>query len=161
MIQRISRCLNIFLQGKIQIVLFLFLHRTFSFQGPSNSNNEESLLLLFDSLWKVKVRYIVFHLNVLVKSKWNFGKRGQHFATQFWWTRLVVTCLSPIDPVNGLLIVRFRWCPRLEMLVVTIKMPRKKNSMQVNSMQDLEYMQVNVLKIVRRITKRGCGIWTD
>lgn len=44
------------------------------------------------------------------------------------------------------------------MLVVTIKMPRKKKSMQVNSMQDLEYMQVNVLKIVRRITKRGCGI---
>ena len=42
--------------------------------------------------------------------------RGENLATQFSWAtdRLVVTCLSPIKPVNGLLIVRCMLCVRHE-----------------------------------------------
>ena len=43
--------------------------------------------------------------------------RGENLVTLLWWVtaRLVVTCLSPINQVNGLLIVP-RSCVRHEML---------------------------------------------
>ena len=44
-----------------------------------NSNSKESLLLLFDGLWKVKTKYIALHLNALTNS----SVTGEHFATQF------------------------------------------------------------------------------
>ena len=48
----------------------------------------------------------------------NSGTRGEHLPTQFCWaaSRLIVTCLSPINPVNGLLLFCSKWCAGHELL---------------------------------------------
>ena len=55
------------------------MYPDFTFQMPSNSNNNKLLLLIFDGLWKVKAKYIVLNLNTLAKF-WN--AKGAR-ATQF------------------------------------------------------------------------------
>ena len=42
----------------------------------------------------------------------------KHLVTQFSWVnfRPVVICLDPINPLNGLFSVRFRWCAGPEIL---------------------------------------------
>ena len=44
--------------AKIKILCFSFytMYPDLTFQRPSNSNNNESLVLLFDGLWKVKAK---------------------------------------------------------------------------------------------------------
>ena len=44
-----------------------------------------------------------------------YGMQEEHLTTQLWWatSRLVVTCLSTINPVN--VIVRSSWCVAREM----------------------------------------------
>ena len=51
----------------------------FTFQKTSSSN--ELLLLLFDGLWKVKVKYIVLFLNASVK----FQNARKDLSIQSWW----------------------------------------------------------------------------
>ena len=59
------------------------------------------------------------------------GTREEHLVTQLWRviSRRIVKCISPINPVNGKLLVR----PRL------YAVPRERN-------MDLKSMQVNVSK---------------
>ena len=75
---------------KIIIIIIIIINRwmcfpvytmypDFTFQTPSNSNNNKLLLLLFDGPWKVKAKYIVLSLNALAKF-WN-AKEAR--ATQF------------------------------------------------------------------------------
>ena len=47
--------------AKIKILCFSFytMYPDFTFHRPSNSNNNESLLLIFDGLWKVRAKYKV------------------------------------------------------------------------------------------------------
>ena len=51
----------------------------FTFQSTSSSN--ELLLLLFDGLWKVKVKYRVLFLNASVK----FQNVRKDLSIQSWW----------------------------------------------------------------------------
>ena len=57
--------------AKIKILCFSFytMYRDFTFHKPSNSNNNESLLLLLYGLWKVKAKYKLLCLNGLAKFR--------------------------------------------------------------------------------------------
>ena len=82
------------------------------------------------------------------------GTRGEHlFTTQLCWVtaRLAVTCLNPINPLNGSLIVCSMLCVGLEGAVATREVPREKN-------MDLKSMLVNVSKSVTRKTTKGVEI---
>ena len=47
----------------VSLSIFLYDILYLFFQRPSNSNNNESLFLLSDGLWKVKTKYMVLCLN--------------------------------------------------------------------------------------------------
>ena len=79
----------------------LFLDLTF--QMPLNSSMNESLLLLFDDLWKVKTKHIVLCLIALTKF-WN-AKGASYHPALMGNIQLLVTCVSHINPVNELLFV--------------------------------------------------------
>ena len=67
---------------------------------------------------------------------------------------IFVTCLSPINLVNGLLVVRSGSCVGYEMLWT-----RRKSL--VRRIGTLKSMQVNVSKSVTKMTKGGVDIQTD
>ena len=79
----------------------------FTFQKLSNSNNNESFLLLFDGLWKVKAKYIVLCLNALAKLR--NAKGASYHPVLMGNTLLLVICISRINPVNELVLLSSRW----------------------------------------------------
>ena len=62
----------------------------------------------------MKSKYIVLCLEALGKSQ-NARKAFRHAALMGNY-QLLVICLGPINPLNGLLSVRSRWCARHEIL---------------------------------------------
>ena len=74
-----------------------------------------------------------------------FLNPADHLATQLWYAnvRLVVICLSPIGPLNGLvsLSVCSRWCAGHEILWERVLLEKKV---------DMKCMLVNVLKNTAR-----------
>ena len=74
-----------------------------TFQMPLNSSINELLLLLFDGLWKVKAKHIVLCLIASAKF-WN-AKGASYHPALMGNTRLLVTCINRINPVNELLLV--------------------------------------------------------
>ena len=65
-VKSISIGLNILPRKNKRCYVYLPIHTmymVFTFQRPSSSNNNESLLLLFASLWRLKTKYIVLCLN--------------------------------------------------------------------------------------------------
>ena len=98
-------------------VFLLIPYSVFTFQKSSNSNNYQLLLLLLDGLWEVRFKSIL--VITLCEVLWlNFRTRGEHLDSQFLLesARFLVICLSPINPINGLLLAGFGWCAWYEML---------------------------------------------
>ena len=92
-------------------------YSVFTFQKSSNSNNYQLLLLLFDGLWEVRFKSIL--LITLCEVLWlNFRTREEYLDSQFLLesARFLVIGLSPINPINGLLLAGSRWCAWYEML---------------------------------------------
>ena len=85
-----------------------------TFQRPSNSYKNESLLsLLYDGLWKVKVKYIVLCLNAAVNS-WTEAIISPHsFDEQVLDLQ---SRLSRINPMTELLLVKSKRCVGQRML---------------------------------------------
>ena len=104
-------------------------------------------------LWCVTVRPVV---TCLATRLWCVTARlvVTYLATRLWCVtaRLVVTCLSPFSPVNDILIVRSSSCVGHEML-----WPRGRCLVT----KIWTWMQVNLSKMLTRMTKRGAGILTD
>ena len=127
------------------------IYSTFTFEWRSNSNNDEPKYILFlnvsakdrntrgtsTRLWCVTARLVVTCL-----------------ATRLWFVtvQLVVTCLSRFNPVNDILIVRSSSCVGHEML-----WPRGRCLVT----KIWTWMQVNLSKMLTRMTKGGAGILTD
>ena len=95
MIKRIPRGFNVFTRKEKMLCFSSYaIYWVLTFHRPSNSKNNESKNILFLS---------------------NSAKDGgEHLTIQLCWVTagFIVTCFSPINPVNGLLIVRFRLCER-------------------------------------------------
>ena len=60
--------------------------------------------------------------------------------------------LGPINSLNGLLSVHSRWCTGHESNHESVLLEKKV---------DMKYMQVNFLRNIARMTKRGSDIITD
>ena len=105
----------------------------------------ESLLLLFDDLWKVKTKHIVLCL-IALTNFWN-AKGASYYPALMGNIQLLVTCISHINPVNELLFVCSACYAGQEMLWSRWRclLGRKY----------LISIQVNVLKSVTIMTKRG------
>ena len=92
-------------EWKILYLPIPYSYLAFTFQRTSNSCNNELLLLLFVGLWKVK---IILCLNGSLKF--------QNAWKAFDYPALIGNCkscshsLSPVNPLNGLLLVYYRWC---------------------------------------------------
>ena len=98
-------------------VSLLIPYLVFNFQKSSNSNNYELPLLLLDGLWEVRFKSIL--VITLCEVLWlNFRTQGEHLDCQFLLetARFLVICLSPINPINGLLLAGSGWCAWYEML---------------------------------------------
>ena len=143
------------------------IYSTFTFEWRSNSNNDEPKYILFlnvsakdrntrgtsTRLWCVTARLVV---TCLATRLWCVTARlvVTCLATRLWCVTvwLVVTCLSPFNPVNDILIVRSSSCVGHEML-----WPRGRCLVT----KIWTWMQVNLSKMLTRVTKRGAGILTD
>ena len=81
------------------------MYLDFTFQRPSNGNNNKSLFLLFHGLWKMKAEYIILCLNT--SAKFRNAKGASYHPALMGNTRLLVTCISQINQVNEFVISQF------------------------------------------------------
>ena len=79
------------------------MYPDFTFQMPSNSSTNESLLLLLDGLQKVKAKDKVLYL--ITSAKFGNAKGASYHSTLMGNTQLLVTCIIRINPVNEFLLV--------------------------------------------------------
>ena len=131
MIKAIPKGFNIFTCKNKRCYASIYL--AFTFQRPSDSNNDES-------------KYMTLFLNAPIKDR---KERGIP-CHQLWWvtTWLVVTWLGPIRPLKTFFV-----CGVWD-VVAASNVPHEKNI-------DLTFMQVKVSKSVAMLTKKGAGIRTD
>ena len=81
------------------------MYLDFTFQRPSNGNNNKSLFLLFHGLRKMKAEYIILYLNT--SAKFRNAKGASYRPALMGNTRLLVTCISQINQVNEFVISQF------------------------------------------------------
>lgn len=125
---------------------------TLTFQGPFSIKRNESLLLLFDGLWKVKAKYILFWLNALAMFL-NVKRASRHPA--LIGNYLTCSQMSWVyQPSEWFVISSFKVVCGAWDLVATREIPCEKNV-------DLKSFPVNVLKSVTKVRKRGGGMWTE
>ena len=129
---------------------FYATYQDFTFQRPSDSSNNESLLLLFDGLQKVMAKYIV--LCLMASAKFQNVKGASYQPALMGNTRLLLTCISRINPVDEQLLVSSTCYTGQDML--WREAPLEKNVY-------LKSIKANVLKSVIIMTQRGESIQTD
>ena len=140
-----------FLPRKIEDVMFILLYQTFDLhQRQSNSNDNGSLLLLFDDLWKKKGKYIQYtvlyrvpFLNAWAKSQ-NTRRASRHPALM-GNCRLVVL-RWPCQSTKWFVISLFQIVCRTWDCIATREVPLEKNI-------DMKCIHVNVLKNIARMTR--------
>ena len=74
----------------------------------------ESLFLLSDGFGKVKAKYIALYLNS--PAKFQKAKEASYHPALMGNTRLLIACISRINPVNELLLVSSSWYAGQDML---------------------------------------------
>ena len=129
---------------------FYTTYQDFTFQRPSNKSNDESLLLLFDGLQKVMAKYIV--LCLMASAKFQNVKGASYQPALMGNTRLLLTCISRINPVDEQLLASSTCYTGQDMLWK--EAPLEKNVY-------LKSIKANVLKSVIIMTQRGESIQTD
>lgn len=129
---------------------FYATYQDFTFQRPSDSSNNESLLLLFDGLQKVMAKYIV--LCLMASAKFQNVKGTSYQPALMGNTRLLLTCISRINPVDEQLLVSSTCYTGQDML--WREAPLEKNVY-------LKSIKANLLKSVIIMTQRGEIIQTD
>ena len=89
------------------------IHVAFFFHRPSNRNNNELSLLLFDGSCKVKATYTVLCLTSLAKIP-NVNGATSPPPALISNCRIAVIFLNSVNQVSSLLLVYLRWCAEYE-----------------------------------------------
>ena len=113
--------------AKIKMLCFssYTMYPYLTFQRPSNSNNNESLLFLFNDLWKVKAKYKVLCLNCL--AKFCNAKGPSYHPALVGNTWLLVACISRTKNSKRVVISQFQVICATRDAVVTREMSLEKN----------------------------------
>ena len=121
-----------FLPGKIEDVMFILLYHTFDLhQRQSNSNDNESLLLLFDDLWKKKGKYMQYTILYRVPflntwAKLQNTRRASRHPALMGNCRLVVL-RWPYQSTKWFVISLFQIVCRTWDCIATREVPLEKN----------------------------------